>query len=86
MGFSSLAAGLIYVSTEELPLAGSPDVQSGYVAEIVDLQRILRARVVTGSDGRRRLEYEKDSFWALLPVDLGDLRSDRLDDFLYGGQ
>lgn len=27
--------------------------------------------------------YGKNSFWALPPLDFGDVRSDRLDDYLY---
>ena len=32
----------------------------------------------------RRIMENADSFWSLPPVDLGSLRSDRLNDFLYG--
>lgn len=57
---------------------------SGLAGEIIDLRGVPRARVVIGSDGRKRLEYEAGSLWALPPIDLGRVRSDRLDDYLYG--
>ncbi len=62
----------------------SSEVVSGAVGEIFDLRGVPRVRIVIDSSGRKRLEYAEGSFWALPPVDLGDVQSKRLDDFIYG--
>ena len=42
-----------------------------------------RIRIVD-EGGKKKLFFSKDSFWGIPPLDLGNVRSDRLDDFLYG--
>jgi hypothetical protein len=55
------------------------------VAEVIDLRGVPRAKLVIDPAGRKRLIYEKGSLWAFPPTDLGPIRSDRLDEVLYGG-
>ena len=83
MGASQVADTVIYAAGPSLGW-DPKEAFSESVAEVIDLRGVPRALPVIGPDGRKRLEYAADSFWGLPPLDLGDLRSDRLDDFLYG--
>lgn len=82
MNASEVAEVLLYgVDPSWSP--ASREVVSEPLAEVVDLRGVPRARLVVDSQGRKRLEYDKDSLWAFPPVDLGPIRSNRLDEFLY---
>lgn len=58
---------------ESLPRARSAG-SSKLVAKKFPLPKFERKQAIQAST----------SFWNLLPLDLGSVRSDRLDDFLYG--
>ena len=58
-----------------------PEGDSGSVASVRNFTPQIK---VVGQGGKKNLWYGPDSFWAAPPVDLGEIRSDQLDDFLYG--
>ena len=58
-----------------------PKGQSGVIARLLGSATSVK---MIQKGGRRKIEYPPNSFWRLPPVDLGKVRSDRLDDFLYG--
>ena len=80
MGICAVA-GLTYLFTEE-PFRYPAQAVSSSGGEIIDLRGVPRAHLVI-QDGHKQLKYEEGSFWALPPIDLGEVQSDRLDDFLY---
>lgn len=81
---SCAAIGLERVFTMELVRGQATELTSNVTAEAIDLRGVPRARLVVSPNGRKRLIYEPGSLWAFPPVDLGGIRSDTLDEFLYG--